>query len=206
MMVISICFLSGCTENQTGVLTSSKPPVNINRFASATEGEFIRFYFLLESEDGENAIGNGQVKIEILDDLENILYKDEFDIKKSEFVDYQFQLTGTGMGKAFEWRVASNNIEKGISSFGFGKAVLTFISEDLRTMSAEDTLVQIPTYSEEEIEAMQEEEYEKKAISLNKKQSKGSFEVTVTKAGFFDKNEWGTLKNYFRVDMEVKNI
>jgi len=29
-------------------------------------------------------------------------------MKKSEFVDYQFQLTGTGMGKAFEWRISSD--------------------------------------------------------------------------------------------------
>jgi len=206
ILVVSVVFLGGCTDNQTAVVVSTKPPANINTFSSANEGDMIRFYFLLEDEDGINTQSDGHVKIEIFDDEDNSLYKNEFDVKSSEFVDYQFKLTGTAMGKAYEWRVPKEDIEKGKSTYGFGKAVLTFITSEFNIMSAEDTLVQIPTYSEEELEEMQESDYDDSAVDVNKKISKGSFEVTVIKTGFFDKYEWGETKQYFRVDMIVKNI
>jgi len=206
LMVVSVGFLSGCTNNQQGVITSTNPPANINTFASTNEGGLIRFYFLLEDANGVNTISDGHVKIEILDNTNNSLYTKEFDVKSSEFVDYQLKLTGQGIGKAYEWRVPITDINKGISSFGFGKAVLTFLTPEYKTLNAEDTLVQVPTYTQEELENMQEEEYERSAIIVNLVQTKGSFEVKVTKAGFFNKYEWDQQKQYFRVDMEVKNI
>jgi len=206
-LMISVCFLSGCTEqNQSGVLTSTYSPANINTFASAKEGEMIRFYFVLEDENGANVVSNGHVKIEIFDESDTSLYVNEFDIKSSQFVEYAFQLTGTSIGKAYEWRVPVEDIEKGTSLLGFGKAILTFLTPELNTLNAEDTLVQIPTYTEEELEDMQEDEYDKSATTINKKISRGNFEATVTTVGFYNIYEWGEQKQYFRIDMEVKNI
>ena len=51
-----------------------------------------------------------------------------------------------------------------------------------------------------------EEEYNKNAIDINKKISKGNFEVIVTKAGFFEPEDWIGKKQYLRVDLEIKNI
>ena len=221
ILIVGIVFISGCVQEQgqTGTLsektqtpqtpqatTSKYSPANINLFASAKEGEVIRFYFLLEDANGRNTPGDGHVKVEIFDDLNNSLYYKEFDVKASEFVDYQFKLTGQGIGKAYEWRVPISEIKKGVSSFGFGRAVLTFVTPDGKELHAEDTTVQIPTYTEEELTQMAEEEYNKNAITVNKKIRKGNFEVTVTKAGFFSPYEWGKKKQYFRVDMEVKNV
>lgn len=205
LMVVGVGFLSGCTDNQSGVITSKQPPANINTFASYNEGGLIRFYFMLEDADGINTISDGQVRFEIFDDSDNSLYNDEFKVKSTEFIDYEFKLTGTDIGKAYDWRVPIADIEKGISLLGFGKAVLTFITPDYKTLYAEYTLVQIPTYTEGELEAMQEEEYEESALYVGQTISKGNFEVTVTKVGFFDKYDWG-IQDYYRVDMEVKNI
>ena len=130
----------------------------------------------------------------------------DFDVKSSEYIDYGFQLTGTSIGKAYEWRVSKEDIEKGTSLLGFGKAFLNFITPEFKSLYAEYNAVEIPTYSEEELENNEEESYENSAISVNKKISKGNFEITVTKVGFFEKYTWGSQDNYFRVDMEVKNI
>lgn len=186
--------------------SSKYAPANISLFASATEGEVIRFYFLLEDVNGRNTPADGLVKIEIFDDLNNSLFHKEFNVRASEFVDYQFQLTGQHMGEAYEWRVPVEEIQKGISSIGWGRAVLTFATPDGKELHAEDATIQIPAYTDEELEQMTEEEYGKSAAVVNQKVSKGNFEVTVTKVGFFSPYEWGEKKGYFRVDMEVKNI
>jgi len=207
LMVISVGILSGCTEqNQSGVVTSSKPPANINIFASAEEGEMIRFYFILEDADGAKVVSDGHVKIEIFDDLDTSLYMDEFDVKSSEYIDYAFQLTGTTIGKAYEWRVPVEDIEKGTSLLEFGIGKLHFLTPEFKSLYAEDTLVPIPIYTEEELEAMEEDEYEQSALSVSQTISKGNFKVTVFKVGFYNKYEWGIQEYYFRVDMEVKNI
>ncbi|RLJ06896.1 MAG: hypothetical protein DRP12_03255 [Candidatus Aenigmatarchaeota archaeon] len=197
--IIVIIFVSGCIQEQGS-------PANINLFASSKEGEAIRFYFLLEDANGRNIPGDGHVKLEIFDDLNNSLYYKEFDVKASEFIDYQFELTGQGIGKAYEWRVPISEIKKGISYIGLGRAVLTFVTPDGKKLYAEDTTVEIPTYTEEELTEMAEEEYNKNATNVNKTIRKGNFEVTVTKAGFFVLYEWGERKQYFRVDMQVKNV
>lgn len=205
LIVISVGLLSGCQE-QSGVFTSTKPPVNINLFASVPEGELIRFYFVLEDADGRNTIYDGHVSMKIFDDFDNSLYNEEFDVKSSEFIDYEFRLTGKDIGKAYEWRVLDVDIEKGISLLGFGRAVLVFITPDLKSLHAEDTLVQIPTYTEEELENIYEGEYVISSTSINKRLTKGNFEITVTNVGYFDKYEVGVMNRYFRVDMEVKNV
>ncbi len=194
--------LSGCTE----VPVSGKSPANINQFMSVQEGELIRFYFLLEDKDGINTVSDGNVRIEIFDNINSSLYYQEFNVKASEFVDYAFKISGTGIGKAYEWRVPIEDIEKGISILGFGKAVLTFTTPDDKTLNAEDTLVPIHSYTEEELENMYEAEYENSSTAVNKKITKGNFEITVSKVGYFNNRLFGVTNQYFRVDMEVKNV
>lgn len=149
---------------------------------------------------------DGNVDLEIFDRVGNSLYHNKFDIKASEFVDYIYPLTGQKTGKAYGWRVPISEIKKGVSSIGYGIAVLIFTTPQGIKLKAMDKMVPIPTYTEDELKQMTEEEYEKKATIVNQKISKGSFEVTVTKAGFFTSYRWDKKKQYFRVDMEVKNI
>lgn len=204
--IIGTGLLSGCTNNQTGIITTTNPPVNINQFTSTKEGDVLRFYFLLEDRSGINTYSNGHAKMIIFDNANNTLYTQEFTVKTTEFVDYQFKLTGQGIGKAYEWRVPLKDIQKGMSSYGFGKSFLTFTTPDNTILTAEDTLVQIPTYTQEEIASMQETEYQQSAVNVNKVVTKGNFKVTVTKAGFYNTVEWDQKKHYLRVDMEVTNI
>ncbi len=194
--------LSGCSE----VPVSGKSPANINQFASVQEGELIRFYFLLEDKGGINTVSDGNVQIEIFDDLNQSLYYKEFEVKASEFVDYVFQLTGTGIGKAYEWRIPIGDIEKGTSILGFGRATLTFTTPDDKTLNAENTLVPIHSYTEEELENMYEAEYEDSSTAIDKIITKGNFEITVRKVGYFNSLLFGVTNQYFRVDMEVKNV
>lgn len=181
-------------------------PANIKMFGSAKEGDIVRFYFLLEDKNGKNVQSDGSVDLEIFDEAGNSLYHNKFNVKASEFVDYGFALTGQKIGKAYEWRVPMSEIKKGVSFIGYGKATLIFTTPQGVKLKAIDEVVPIPTYTEEELKQMAEEEYEKSAITVNQKISKGSFEVAVTKVGFFTSYELDEKKQYFRVDMEVKNI
>ena len=193
--------LSGCTTQISG-----KTPTNINTFASVKEGQLLRFYFLLEDSDGINTVSDGHVKIEIFDDENTCLYENEFDVFSADFVDYSYKLTGTNMGKAYEWRESSTDIRKGISFLGYGKASLTFITPNNVTLKAEYPLIEIPTYTEEELNDIAETDYLNSSTYVDKMISKGNFEVIVTRAGFFEKYEFGDKNRYFRIDMKVKNI
>jgi hypothetical protein len=186
--------------------SKANSPTNIAMFSSIQEGELNRFYFLLEGTDGTNITADGHVQLEVFDDTNNSLYLKEFDVNASEYVEYQFKLTGQNVGEAYEWRIPTTDIKKGISSIGLGRAVLTFTTVDGKKLTAEDKTIQIPVYTDSELKQMAEEEYAKVAVSLSQKISKGKFEVKVTGAGFFSPYEWGTKKQYFRIDMEVRNI
>ena len=183
IIILLICVgLSGCTEQ-----TSTSTAVNIKTFMSVKEGDLTRFYFLLEDINSQNTVSDGHVEIIIYDVMDHTLYNDEFDVSSSDFVDYEFQLTGTGIGKAYEWRIETSDIEKSYSRLEWGRALLTFVTSEGGSMSAEYELVEIPIYNEEEIETIQEELYDENAVSFNEKITKGNFEVTVNKAGFFYK-------------------
>ena len=220
ILIVGIVLLSGCIQEQgqTGthsekaqtpsqtpqVTASTSSPANINIFASAKEGDVIRFYFLLEDANGENIPADGHVKVEIFDDLNNSLYYQEFDVKASEFVDYQFKLTGQYMGKAYEWRVPISKIKKGISLLGFGKASLTFVTPEGKELHAVDTTVPIPTYTEEELEQMAEEEYNKNATVISLVAEDDNFRVKIIKYGFFTDYSFSSPENLLRVDLEVE--
>ena len=173
---------------------------------SVREGELIRFYFFLEDKDGVNTVSDGSVKLQIFDELNSSIYYRVFNVKASDFVDYQIKLTGAGIGKAYEWRVPIDDIEKGISLIGFGRGVLTFTTPQGKSLSAENVGIEIRSYTEEEIENMYEAEYENSSTTINKKITKGNFEITVVKVGFFNSYQLYVVNQYFRLDIEVKNI
>lgn len=202
---------SSTIQNQQTTTTHTQvshenSPANITTFSSAQEGTLNRFYFLLEDADGKNLSADGHVQLQIFDDSGTSLYSNEFDVKASEYVDYQFKLTGQYMGKAYEWRVPVSDIKKGISSIGWGRAVLTFNTVDGKELTAEDKTIQIPTYTDDELKQMAEAEYTNTVSTLRQTISKGNFEITVTGAGFFSPYEYGARKEYFRVDTEVRNV
>jgi len=148
LVVGLLLLLCGCVLEQDQIkpfteqaqTVTDNLPTNINFFASVKEGNMIRFFFLLEDKLGRNVPADGHVKLKIFDDFNNLLYYEEFDVKSSEFVDYQFRITGQVFGKAYEWRVPISKIKKGFPSLGFGKAILTFETLDKKRLHAETML------------------------------------------------------------------
>ena len=178
-------------------------PINILEFGAPAEGELIRFYFILEDQDGRPIPGSGNVTITILDDIEDVLYHSEFDVAVSQFVDYEFRLTGQAIGKAYELRVPKTDIKKGVASL-WGTAVLTFLTTDGKHLTAENNTVDIPTYSEEELIELAEEDYRKSAQPLILQAEDENFLVNLTKIGFYTPYTFFDTRGLaLRADIEV---
>jgi hypothetical protein len=191
------------TSTATTMSVQKNSPVNITTFASANEGEQNRFYFLLEASDGRNVVADGHIQLQIFDDLNNSLYLKELDVKTSEYVGYQYKLTGQSMGKAYEWRVPVTDIKKGISSIGWGRAVLTFTTIDGKRLSAEDKTIQIPVYTDDELKQIAEDEYAKSAKSTTLIAQDDNFEVRLIKYGLFTDYSFGKSDSLLRADFTV---
>ncbi|MFA5405833.1 MAG: DUF4352 domain-containing protein [Candidatus Nanoarchaeia archaeon] len=224
-LIASLCLLgllviAGCTgttgnsvvnnlpdnqESTTQTVTNSRyNPVTIIDFSSADETDLIRFYFQLQDASGNKIPANGQLNFKVFDNLNNLLYEDSFSVTASQFVDYQIVLTGQSIGKAFEWRVQKSDIEKGFSTYG--KAEITFLASNGKNLNANNSFVSIPSFTDEEIEQIYEEEYESNKTIFNQTISKGNFQVTLKSFGFFKTSSYFTIEEYFRVDFFVKNI
>lgn len=187
-----------------GGLASAQKKLSVQTFQGVKEGDVIRFYFILN--DGEAY--DGQAQFKILDNAGNILYQDEFDVKASDYKDYVYQLTGTSAGKAYEWYVQFNQINKGVADIlGYGKAQLQFTTSG-QTLSAE-AAVEIPAITKEQTIAAYENSYVKKATPVDKTITKGYFQVTLVRVGYYKHLEydtWGDEVTDFRADIKVKNI
>lgn len=195
------------TETIKQVEVSKYNPTNINAFATSDEGEIIRFYFTLEDSSGKNTPGDGKANLQIKDSTSKVVYTQDFDFKASDFVNYEFKLTGKGIGKAYEWRVNKSEIEKGVSESGTADITLTMA--DLKVLKSTADYVTIPKYSEEEIIELYESAYNKTATVSGEVIKKGNFEVTLAKYGYYTHLEFGSYGDEvtdFRIDLIVKNI
>lgn len=211
-MLLLVVLVAGCTSStntlqtqnsQAQQITTSRYfPATIDTFSSAEEGDLIRFYFTLIDSGGANTPADGHVSFRILDNLNKTVYSKEFDVLASQFVDYQFKLTGQGIGKAYEWRISKNDITKGASSYG--TATISFASSG-KTMTAEDTYVKIPAYTQDELKYIAEEEYQKSSTPVNQVKSLGNFNVTLQRVGFYDYSTSYSTQKFFRVDVSVEN-
>jgi len=215
LFVVGIVLVSGCTQTDTSdtgqvINKDSQPtqtfvpsvpdPENIDVFAGVKEGDVFRFYFAFN----DRIAHDGNAKFEIKDYSGNKVYSSTFDAKSNQFMDYQFQLTGSPMGKAYEWKVPYSDIKKGMSSMG--TAYIVFTTPSGKSLTADTSLFNIPSYTEEELEQIYESQYEKSAKTSGRLITKGNFQVTLDKYGFFKHSVFGKEETDFRVDIEVKNV
>lgn len=223
LLIISVILVSGCTQTDTPVTEeimgkdTNKPegwsiqkpeefippasdPGNIDLFDGVKEGSLIRFYFVFDDRIGHD----GKVNLKITDNSDKTVYASRFDVKSSQFVDYRLQLTGEPIGKAYEWKVSYSSIQKGMSSMG--SAYLTFITPNGKNLNADTTLFDLPSYTQEEIEQLYENQYFETAKTINQSMSEGDFEVTLSKVGQFKYLDYDKEIKYFRADVKVKNI
>jgi hypothetical protein len=119
-------------------------------------------------------------------------------------VDYEFKLTGQKIGKTYEWRVNQADIKKGVSDTG--TAYLTLTMADGNVLNSTDNYVQIPSYTEEEIKQMYEEQYLRNSTSLDETFIIEDVEFNIERMGSFAFLEYGNEKTYYRIDLEVKNL
>ena len=182
-----ICLFIGCvdqsgtkTENNTFFKTDYKEPIDISTFYCTKDVDKLLVTFTLKDEDGLNTIDDGFVEIYIYDKIDNLLYSDDFEIKSSDFNDFW---------ESYDWEIPFSDIEKGFSSYGSGKATLIFKTTKDETFVAEDTYIEIPSYTDEEVENITETNYISNSVIVDKTLSKGSFSVKVYRAGFYERWE-----------------
>jgi len=218
LLLILTIFLSGCAQqspsgkvSEVGEVTTTvattttkyEPvPENIEIFSGVKEGDLIRFFFGFNDRVGHS----GKVVFKIVDDANKTVYSSSFDVDSDDYVDYEFKLTGQGIGKVYEWKIPFNNIQKGI---GTGNAYLTFTTINGKTLSSETSFIEIPTYTEDEIKTMYENQYLQSAKNVGQTTTEGNFEVTLVRIGYFTHlqyDTWGSEVTEFRADIKVKNI
>lgn len=198
----NIYFVSALSSRQPN-LGSNKVPEYISNFVVIQEGEENTCRFSLKDEDYSYTTAAGTVTIKILDSQESILYENTFTITKSDFGTYTLVLTGEDF-IAYVWSFNQASVEKGFSP---GKAVLEFRSGGW-LWTIEQDWITIPEFSEEEIQAMYEEEYQDSKISISEIISKHYFELLLESVGLFTYRpySWSDEETVFRIDITVRNI
>jgi len=222
IIFISTFFLSGCVTPQGNLPTSKDDSnsnteiVNSNSRLRSSNAEFIgsfvitadekviesRFSLLDGSKEYVVADGTGTIKIRNSEGEE--IYSGTINPKREDFGSYTLMLTGEDF-EAYVWEIPVSKVKK--SSSSTGTMYLNFKTKSAEFEEITADIWGLPTYSDEELAELNEQEFLKDAVSVNKKLSRGSFEVTVEKVGFYEPMvTWGEPEEYFRVDMEVKNI
>jgi|UniRef100_A0A7C3WVA3 hypothetical protein len=216
--IIIILGIIGATLTPTGKIAETQPsettttqqiqpttraPENIVMFMGVKEGDLVRFFFGFN----DRKAYDGKVSFKILDSSNKTVYTSQFDVKANQYIDYEFKLTGSPIGKVYEWKIPFNSIGKGVSNIG--TAYITFTTVDGGVLTADFPLLEIPSYTPEEIRQLYETQYLQTAKNIGQTVTKGNFEVTLVRLGYFTHlqfDTWGNEVTEFRVDIKVKNI
>jgi hypothetical protein len=128
--------------------------------------------------------------------------------KAGSFSGYDAKLIDSGGSqyeRSYESKFEGGELAEGVTRTGYILFENVPKNVDISTITIEDYVFDLKSNRGYTYSQFAEEEYEKSSAVVNQKVSKGKFEVTVTKAGFFSPYEFGEKKEYLRVDMEVKN-
>lgn len=226
ILTISVVFMSGCVQEknpaespitQPSETSETTPPQMtpetglrssnaeyISNFIAIVDENTIEARFSLRDRSKEYVPGDGVGEVRIINSNEETVYTGSTNVKKEDFGTYTLILTGEEF-LAYVWEIPIDEIKKSTSSSG--TIYLKFRTKNGEFEEISDSVWGIPTYSEEELMQLNDDAFLKTAVAINKKLSKGDFEVTVTRVGFFTPLvTWGDEREYFRIDMEVKNI
>ena len=227
LILISVLVLSGCTTTQTNTPTSNNQDSSSNvqtqpktadsgsglrssnakfigNFMATADEKVVetRFSLLDDSNKYVTADGTGSVRIENSEG--DKVYTSTINPKKEDFGTYTLMLTGEQF-EAYVWEIPLTEIKKSTSLSG--TIYLNFKTGDAEFEEMKTDIWGLPTYNEKELAELNEQSFSKNAIDVNKKLSKGNFEVTVQRVGLFNPMvTYGEPEEYFRMDMEVKNI
>ncbi len=195
ILIANLIIISGCIQEAS----------YLDDFVAISDENKITARFSLKDDSGVYVKGDGIGQIKIVNSYGDTVYINNINVKKKDFEQYWLY----GQNKsilAYAWKIPITDIKKSTSSKG--RMYLKFKMKNSEFEEIDTSILgKFPTYSKEEFAQLNDEEFSKSAITVNKNLSTGKFEVTVTKIGFFTPLvESGDKEEYFRVDMIVKNI
>lgn len=172
---------------------------------SSSENAYQARFTLVDANQAE--LGeDGDVSFVIVDSANRSLYERNFSVKKNDFQTYQLVLTGQPF-LAYVWEFPTSDVRPGIGTFGTAK--VTFTSNDGQVFTSTYDAVSIPKLSDEEVKKIYEEEYLKTAKEVGSTVTKGSFQITLVRVGWYEHlayDTWGDPVTDFRADITIKNI
>jgi len=169
------------------------------------DDKFIARITLYEGEPNDNNFvsADGTASYRIVNDDGETVYTGSTEIKKDDFSWYTFRLTGEDQLQAI-WEIPITDIKKSKSAGGTinldfktdSGAIFTDVEQEIRGL---------PTFTTVEVEEQFEEEYNKNSLRVGTTVEGKYFDVTVERVGFFKEKYFSEDKEYFRVDMKIKN-
>ena len=147
---------------------------------------------------------DGTVSITIFDDTEEILYSNEFSVKKNNFGKFNLVLTGQEF-LAHAWEISTSDLKKGIGMFGTATLVFTDINGKKFTS---ETSVNIPQLSNTELTSKSQTDFLKTATPINLILENDGLEIELKSGGMFTHlqyDTWGDKVNDYRIDIVIKN-
>jgi hypothetical protein len=168
-----------------------------------TDGSYTVVFSLLDNNQQEIS-ADGRAHLVIRDERNVELYSGTFTVRSSDFEIYQYVFTGADF-LGYGVTIATSSVDKGI---GDGTAELTFTDTAGKSFTATHNFVSIPEYTDEEIQAMYEEEYMESAtpIDLILSDSDANLNIEVLRSGYYTHYTGFSQETLFRVDLGVENI
>lgn len=204
-----------CTDSKSCRTNTNKPiesqsceyivysPEYIKSFKIEEGSGILMPYFALEDKNGTNTLGEGKANIQIKNADGKTVFTQELNFKPSDFIESATQ----NNLKIYRWNISTTNIQKGSS--GIGTADLNLTMTDGKVLKDTYSGFSIPSYTSAELKQMWEDDYNKNAKISREVISKGNFEVTLVKYGFYTHRPDGVSskeRSDFRADIKVKNI
>lgn len=176
-------------------------PEYIGNFSNYIENDNLNVYFSLYKNDQKSFIASdGVAKITIKNKNNTILYSKDFTVSKADFKTYTKSLTGQTFS-ACMLEIPINEIAK--STISEGTISLVFSTTKSTFKELQDSILELPVYSADELQAIEDKEFSNNAISLDiEKTIPNYMSIKVKKIGLM------TIDNvkYMRIDIYIKNL
>ena len=180
-----------------------KLPMYIANFGVSGLLDKMTFQFSLLDDSKNPVSSDGTLQIYVNDEKDSLLYQGELTVKQEDFQNI-FSFNTESRILTYSNYIPVSKIQKG---FGLGTFFLKFLLPDgVHYFETNETYVWIPNYTYEEIIQLNEEKFLDHSIPINMNLIKNPFEITVLRVGNFTQYTLLEERDYFRVDVEFRNI
>ncbi|MCD6476703.1 MAG: hypothetical protein J7K26_00855 [Candidatus Aenigmarchaeota archaeon] len=178
----------------TGFFVKSANPAKITGLSYEKSGNDLIFKFGLQDNNSKTIVTNGNVTLKILNNG-NVIKEEKFSLTKDDATESIYSIS-----------IDYNSLEKTYD--GIGKATIIFETNG-KTVQSTIENIDIPKYTEAELNQMYIDNYNKNALVLDRKIEKECgptiFKVTLKKIGYYNKWENGKEIIRVRADISVEN-